>query len=89
MANEQEDASQAIGASLEAWVNSLPSDDGESVGILGDWVAVVCMVDVTPEGVPVANYYIALKDGQMLPHVAHGLLVRGADELDGLEEGGN
>lgn len=78
-------SNEAIGEALESWVNGLPSEDGESVGVLGDWVAVVAMVDIGSEGQPVCNYYVAVKGGSMLPHVANGLLSRGMDELAELE----
>lgn len=83
---ERNEANAAIGNALEAWVTSLLSVDGESVGVIGDWVAVVAMVDVRSDGTPVAEYYVALKDGSLLPHVAAGLMSRGIDELAGMEE---
>jgi hypothetical protein len=86
-------AREKVGEALEAWVNALPMVDRETVekgiGILGDWVAVVCMVDVDEAGVPAANYYVVMRGGSMLPHVAHGLLDRGHTELDEREQGGD
>jgi hypothetical protein len=83
----------AIGSDLEKWVNALPADElseGEDVGILGDWIAVVSMVSVRSDGVPVTQYYLCMKGGNMLPHAAIGLLHIGAGlaeshtgELDG------
>lgn len=81
-----EEANQAIGDAVEAWVNTLEDEtDGQGPGVLGDWVVVACMVDVK-DGVPVGNYYVAMKTGNMLPHVAQGLLSRGIDELEGMEQ---
>ncbi len=54
--------------------------EGQSEGMLGDWVAVVCMVSVSPEGVPMAEYYLSMKDGAMLPHIIEGLLHKGIEQ---------
>lgn len=80
-----------IGQALEAWVSSLPFEGkpGEGPGILGDWIAVVAMVDVGPDGSPRAEYYVALRDGSMLGHVAKGLLRQGMDELADMMDHGN
>jgi hypothetical protein len=69
----------AVGDALEAWVNGLPDDDGAvsgsgDIGVLGDWMAVVSMVRVSSEGVPVTEYYLCMKDGSMLPHMCLGLI---------------
>jgi hypothetical protein len=68
----------AVGAALENWVVNLPGDEtietGAEVGMLGDWLAVVSMVRVSSEGSPVTEYYLCMKDGTMLPHMALGLL---------------
>lgn len=73
---------EAVGNALEGWVNSLPFEGDWNPGILGDWVAVVCMVDVDSKGHPVCKYYLAMKEGNMLPHVIKGLLSQGLDEID-------
>lgn len=76
------DANDAISAALEGWVASLEDGtEGQGPGVLGDWLAVVCMVDINSEGQPAAQYYLAMKGGAMLPHIAEGLLYRGIDEL--------
>jgi hypothetical protein len=68
----------AVGDALEAWVHGLPLDETASgsgdIGILGDWIAVVSMVRVNADGVPVTEYYLCMKDGTMLPHMALGML---------------
>jgi hypothetical protein len=67
-----------IGSKLEGWVNSLPSDEtvenAGDIGIIGDWIAVVSMVRVNAEGIPVTEYYLCMKDGTLLPHIALGLI---------------
>jgi hypothetical protein len=80
---EQVAASDAIGAALEKWVEVLPfaADSSGGIGVLGDWVAVVCMMDVNEEGQPVAQYYLAMKNGSSLPHTVDGLLRQGLSEM--------
>jgi hypothetical protein len=89
MSDEQQEANRGVAVALEEWVSKLPdrTEAGGGVGMLGDWMAVVCMVDVREDGVPVCQYYLAMRDGNMLPHVAAGLLSRGLDELAASEEG--
>lgn len=78
-----EEANNAIGRSLSEWVNALPAEvEGQDVGILGDWMAVVSMVTVDDEECPRAEYYLAMKDGTLLPHVAEGLLAVAAKRLE-------
>jgi hypothetical protein len=77
-----DEANAAVQDALEAWVHSLEDQtEGKGPGIVGDWVAVMTMVDVTPDGHPVAQYYVAMKGRSMLPHVVEGLLQKGIDEL--------
>lgn len=76
----QSEANEAVSAALEAWVDSLPMDEPGGKGILGEWIAVVCMVDIN-DGVPGAQYYLAMRGGNMLPHTAEGLLRQGLTEL--------
>jgi len=68
----------AVGDKLEKWVHGLPVDEtvsGEGdIGVLGDWMAIVSMVRVNNEGVPVTEYYLCMKDGSMLPHTCLGLI---------------
>jgi hypothetical protein len=67
----------AVGAALENWVTNLPNADElepGDIGILGDWLAVVSMVRVNADGIPVTEYYLCMKDGTMLPHMALGML---------------
>jgi hypothetical protein len=71
------EANEGIGQAIEKWVDSLPSIDGRSPGILGDWICVAAMVAVDDEGDPRVEYYLALKNGTMLPHLATGLLHEG------------
>lgn len=74
--------SNNIGRAIEEWVGEL---DGEvDRGVLGDWLTIACYVSVDSKGNPTAQYYIAMRDGNLLPHVAEGLLVRAEAELDGL-----
>ena len=81
------EANRAIGESIERWVDSLPFEgEAGGTGILGDWIAVVCMVDVNAEGAPAAKYYLAMKDGTMLPHIAEGLLNQGISELSASDD---
>jgi hypothetical protein len=73
---------QLVGIALEQWVDSLEDHtEGQGIGMLGDWLAVVSMVDVRDDGVPVVNYYLAMRDGNMLPHVAEGMLRQGLKEM--------
>jgi hypothetical protein len=69
-----QEANAQVARSLEEWVSSLPFEGGGDVGVLGDWLAIVCMVSVDSEGDPRAEYYLCMKDGSLLPHVAEGLL---------------
>jgi hypothetical protein len=78
-----------IGAAFEDWVHSLPSDGSGESGILGDWVAVVAMVNVDAEGHPRVEYYLCMRDGSMLPHVGKGLLAEGIDLMDQQREDGS
>lgn len=80
--------SNIIGQAIEKWVSELPWDsNGErNEGILGDWMAIACFVDVDSEGRPNANYYIAMRDGTLLPHVARGLIVQAKAELPGMRD---
>lgn len=72
-----------ISAAFEAWIESLEDKtDGQGRGMLGDWIAVVCMVEVDEEGDPRAQYYLAMKDGTMLPHIGEGMLRQGLKELE-------
>jgi hypothetical protein len=74
---------EAIGQAFENWVGSLSDEtEGRGFGMLGDWLAVVSMVVVDEEGDPRVKYYVALRDGSMLPHVAKGLLYQGLEELN-------
>jgi hypothetical protein len=73
---------EAISGAIEAWVASLPFEGDGDIGVLGDWVSVVCMVRVNDEGEPVAHYYLGFKNGTSLPHVAEGLLRQGLLELN-------
>lgn len=77
-----------VGRALEEWVNGLPRGDDGDIGMLGDWIAVVCMVAVDDEGQPRAEYYLAMKDGALLPHIAQGLLAEGMDQLERRTVGG-
>lgn len=80
---------QRVSQALEGWVQGLPNQTpGQGSGILGDWIAVVSMVAVSPEGHPVTEYYLCMKDGTMLPHIAKGLLYEGVDQVDAQREGG-
>lgn len=73
---------EAISEALEGWVNHLEDQtEGQGCGVLGDWLAVVSMVTVDAEGQPRTRYYLAVKGGTMLPHVALGLLYQGIGEL--------
>lgn len=78
--------SNIVGEAIERWVNDLPKETDAGVGILGDWVAIACFVDVDSEGRPNAQYYVAMRDGTLLPHVAHGLLEQAAEELAGMKD---
>lgn len=79
-----EEANRAVAASLEQWVSSLPIEDaGGDIGILGDWMAIVTMVAVDEDGDPRAEYYLAMKDGTLLPHVAEGLLAVARQKIHG------
>jgi hypothetical protein len=74
----------ALSEALETWVNSLPAEViGEDIGMLGEWIAVVSMVSVDSEGDPRTEYYLAMRNGTMLPHVAIGLLYQGLEEVRG------
>jgi hypothetical protein len=68
----------AVGDALESWVHGLPPDEGVSgegdIGMIGDWIAIVSMVRVNEDGIPVTEYYMCMKDGTLLPHMALGLL---------------
>lgn len=76
-------ASEDIQAALETHLSSLPMEAGEAdPGIIGDWIAVVSMVAVDDEGQPRAEYYLLMRGGNMLPHVAKGLLAEGLDQVD-------
>lgn len=80
--------SNIVGEAIEKWVNDLPWD-GEgprNEGMLGDWLAIACFVSVDSEGRPNAQYYVAMKDGTLLPHVAHGLLAQAAEELPSMRD---
>lgn len=76
------EANEAVTEALEGWVASLPFDGDGGPGVMGDWIAVLSMVDVRADGTPMAQYYIAMKDGTMLPHIAGGLLRQGLIELE-------
>ena len=77
-------ANQGIQAALENWIAALPFEgEGNSPGVMGDWIAIVCMVDVDPmDGKPKAQYYLTMRDGALLPHVAKGLLNEGMDQVE-------
>lgn len=78
------EANRAIAASIEEWVGSLRDEtDGDGPGILGDWMTIACMVSVNEDGIPMAKYYLGMKDGAMLPHVAKGMLYQALEELGG------
>jgi hypothetical protein len=72
---------------LEQWVNSLPMEGDGDIGLLGEWIAVVTMVSVDEDGEPRAEYYLAMRNGTMLPHTALGLLHRGLYEIKKAERG--
>jgi hypothetical protein len=77
------DAARAkVQEALEEWVASLPMDGPGDVGLLGDWLAVVSMVAVDADGQPATEYYLVMRDGSMLPHVARGILYQGLEEMD-------
>jgi hypothetical protein len=78
-----QEANEAVARSLEEWVAALPAEvAGENQGMIGDWLAIVCMVAVDGEGDPRAEYYLVMKDGTLLPHVAEGLLQIAARKVD-------
>jgi hypothetical protein len=84
----EEIPSNAIGKAIEKWVTELPweGEEPRNEGMLGDWLAIACFVSVDGEGRPNAQYYIAMKDGTLLPHVAHGLLTQAEEELPSMRE---
>jgi hypothetical protein len=75
------EAHDRIGEALESYVHSLPPGDAVDgdFGMLGDWCAVVAMVAVDDQGIPRVEYYLVMRDGNMLPHVVKGLLGEGID----------
>jgi hypothetical protein len=76
-------ATEKIGQAIEEHIASLPDQtDGQGAGMLGDWIAVVSMVSVDDAGQPRTQYYLVMREGNMLPHVAKGLLYEGIDEAD-------
>lgn len=82
-----DEANDKISSAMVNWVDSLlDMTDGGGIGVLGDWAAVVCMVDVREDGVPVSNYYLAFKGGNALPHIVSGLFHRGLQELRTMED---
>lgn len=85
------EANDAISEAFEAWVGSLTDQtEGLGPGVLGDWLAVVSMVSVDSAGDPRVMYYLVMRNGTMLPHVAKGLLYQGLEELQqpgNIEEG--
>lgn len=78
----RDEANAHISEALEAWIAALPDEtEGQGIGVLGDWLAVVAMVNVDEQGDARVQYYVALKGGTMLPHIAEGLLRQGLREL--------
>ena len=76
--------SSKVHDAIEGYIADLPSEDGEDIGMLGDWLTVASMVTVDAEGQPRTQYYLIMRGGGMLPHVALGLLQVGVDEVSGL-----
>lgn len=83
-----QEQSAKVHAAIEAYIAALPDSDGVDVGMLGDWLAVVSMVAVDDEGRPRTQYYLIMRDGSLLPHVALGLLQVGVDEVGEKTQGG-
>lgn len=82
----EKESSEAVARSLEEWVAALPEEEtGTDVGVLGDWLVIVSMVRVEADGQAVTQYYLTMKGGGMLPHVARGLLHQGLHELREVE----
>lgn len=79
-------SSNIVGQAIEEWVTGLPweGEGPPNVGVLGDWLAVACFVSVDSQGRPNAQYYLAMRDGSLLPHVAKGLIVEASEQLPGL-----
>ena len=56
-------------------------------GVAGDWVLIGTAMSVDDEGDPDCQYFIAMKDGTLLQHVAIGLLIKAREVLAGEVEG--
>lgn len=56
-------------------------------GIAGDWVLIGAAMTVDDEGDPDCQYFIAMKDGTLLQHVALGLLLKAKEVLADQVEG--
>ena len=80
--------SNIVGEAIEKWVYDLPACEHGNAeqGMLGDWMAIACFVSVDSDGRPNAQYYIAMKDGTLLPHAVHGLLAQAREELPSLKD---
>lgn len=62
-------------------------DDYGFEGIAGDWLLIGTSLTVDAEGDPDCEYFVAMKDGTLLQHVALGLLAKGEDVLSNEVEG--
>lgn len=76
-----------VSKALEEWVAGLPFEGDGDIGILGEWIAVVTMVTVDSEGDPKVEYYLAMRNGTLLPHIATGLLHEGLDQARRMRQG--
>lgn len=79
----EEAPSNIVGKAIEQWLANLPweGEGPRDIGFLGDWLAIACFTSVDAAGHPTAQYYLAMKDGTLLPHVALGLLEQAAEEI--------